>query len=120
MAIHQEPKHLGDVLRVEVSKGWSKDSGTYTQHAQPYDIGTVLSFVGGKYTRYDPAAKDAPAAIAAENVNASSGDTQGVVLARGATVVIDALIWPDGLTDAQKSAAFKRLDERGIVARAAL
>jgi len=120
MSIHTEPKHLGDVLLVEVAKGWSKDRGAYAQHAAPYEVGTVLSFVGGKYVRYEHGQANAPAAIAAERIDASGGDAPGVVIARGATVALDALIWPDGLTDAQKTTAFKRLDERGIIARATL
>jgi len=120
MAIHQEPKHLGDVLLVEVAKGWTKDRGIYAQHAQAYEVGTVLSLIGGKYVRYETGQNGAVAAIAAERVDATAGDAKGVVIARGATVAADALIWPDALTDAQKTTAFKRLDERGIVARAAL
>jgi len=120
MSIHHEPKHLGDVLLVEVASGWTKDRGTYAQHAEPYAIGAVLSFVGGKYVRYEHGQANAPAAIAAEHIDATGGDTPGVVIARGAVVSVDALIWPDGLTDAQKTTAFKRLDDRGIVARAAL
>jgi len=120
MTIYTEPKHLGDVLLVEVASGWTKDRGAYAQHAEPYDIGTVLSLVNGKYQRYDQAQKDAPAAIAAERIDATGGDTPGVVIARGATVAIDALIWPAALTDAQKATAFTRLEARGIVARAPL
>jgi len=120
MTIYTEPKHLGDVLLVEVAKGWTKDRGAYAQHADAYDIGTVLSLVGGKYVRYEHGQANAPAAIAAERVDATSGDTPGVVIARGATVAVDALIWPDALTDAQTTTALKRLDDRGIVARATL
>jgi len=120
MAIHYEPKHLGDVLLVEVARGWTKDRGTYAQHAQIYEVGTVLSFVGGKYVRYDQAQKDAAPAVAAQKVDATAGDAPGVVIARGATVATDGLIWPETITDAQKAAAFKRLEDRGIVARAQL
>jgi len=120
MTIYTEPKHLGDVLLVEVAKGWTKDRGAYAQHAAPYEVGTVLSFVGGKYVRYEHGQANAPAAIAAERIDASSGDTPGVVIARGATVALDALIWPDTLTDAQKATAFNRLEARGIIARATL
>jgi len=120
MAIYQEPKHLGDVLLVEVSKGWTKDRGTFAQHADVYEVGTVLSLVGGKYVRYDPAQNTAHAAVAAERVDATTADKGGVVIARGATVARDALIWPQNLTDAQQATAFKRLDDRGIVARGTL
>jgi len=120
MAIHYEPKHLGDVLLVEVARGWTKDRGAYAQHAEIYEVGTVLSFVGGKYVRYEPGQNSAPAAVAAERVDATAGDAPGVVIARGATVATDGLIWPETITDAQKATAFKRLEDRGIVARTQL
>jgi len=120
MAIYQEPKHLGDVLLVEVARGWTKDRGAYAQHAEIYEVGTVLSFVGGKYVRYEPGQNNVPAAVAAQRVNATAGDAPGVVIARGATVATDGLIWPETITDAQKATAFKRLEDRGIVARATL
>jgi len=120
MAIHQEPKHIGDVLLVEVAKGWTKDRGTYAQHTEPYEVGTVLSVIGGKYQRYETGQNGAQVAVAAERVNATAGDAPGVVIARGASVARDALIWPEGLTDVQRAAGFKRLDSVGIVARATL
>jgi len=120
MAIYQEPKHLGDVLLVEVARGWTKDRATYAQHAEPYEVGTVLSLVGDKYVRYDPAQNNARAGVAAEKVNATAGDTAGVVIARGAVVAEDALIWPAAITDTQKTTALKRLEDRAIVARATL
>jgi len=120
MAIHHEPKHLGDVLLVEVARGWTKDRGVVAQHADVYEVGTVLSLVGDKYVRYDPSQSNARAAIAAERVDATAGDAKGVVIARGALVATDGLIWPEPMTDAQKATAFKRLEDRGIVARATL
>jgi len=120
MAIHQEPKHLGDVLLVEVAKGWTRERGVFAQHAEPYEVGTVLSLISGKYQRYDHSKADAPAAVAAETIDAVAADKTGVVIARGATVATNGLIWPAAITDAQKATAIKRLEERGIVARATL
>jgi len=120
MTIYTEPKHIGDVLLVEVASGWTKDRGVVAQHAEPYEVGTVLSLVGGKYVRYEHGQNNAPAAVAAERVDATAGDARGVVIARGATVATDGLIWPENLTDAQKATAFKRLEDRGIIARAQL
>jgi len=80
----------------------------------------VLSLVSGKYQRYDHSKADAPAAVAAENVDATAADKTGVVIARGATVATNGLIWPAAITDPQKTTALKRLEDRGIVARVQL
>jgi len=120
MAIYHEPKHLGDVLLVEVARGWSRDRATFAQQADVVEVGTVLSLVGGKYVRYDPSKTTAPAAVAAERINATAADRPGVVIARGATVAQAALIWPEGFTDEQIATGIKRLTDRGIVARETL
>jgi len=120
MATYTEPKHLGDLLLVEVARGWTRDRAVYAQHDDHYEVGTVLSLVGDKYVRYDPAQNNARAGVAAERVNAAAGDTPGVVIARGAVVAGDALIWPTAITDAQKATALKRLEDRAIVVRATL
>jgi hypothetical protein len=77
----------------------------------------------GKYVQLDPAGTggaEVAAAIGYDAVDASLADKKGVVLARGAVVDVAGLIWPVGITDAQKAAALIELEARGIVTRTAL
>lgn len=122
MTTYQEPKHLGDLLLVEVKPGWTKDSGVFAQSAAVYALGTVLAQAEGKYIAYDPVnAETAPAsAIAAERVDAAAADKSGIVIARGATVAVDELVWPASITDTQRASATATLAALGIVARTQL
>lgn len=119
---YQEPKHIGDLLLVEVKSGWTKDKVPFAKAAAPVPLGTVLAQVDGKYVAYDPAnAETAPAiAIAAETVDSTEAERPSVVIGRGATVAIDELIWPEGITDVQRTAALASLSALGIIARTTL
>jgi len=112
---------LADLLLVEVASGWTKEKGTLT--GGNYKIGTVLAKVTGKYKQLDPAGAGAAKvsfAVLGEDVDASAADKAGVVIPRGAVVDADLLVWPAGITDAQKATALSELEARGVVARAAL
>jgi hypothetical protein len=112
---------LSDLLLVEVCPGWTKERGTLT--GGNYAFGTVLAKVAGKYQQLAPAGAGAAKvsfAVLGEDVDASAADAPGVVIARGAVVDADLLVWPAGITDAQKATALTELEARGIVARSAL
>ncbi|MGO3029531.1 head decoration protein [Pseudomonas helleri] len=122
MPTYTPPKTLGDLLLVEVAPGWTKETGLLLA-GTVYVIGTVLAKVDGKYTALDPVAVgDAEKAVAVlgEAVDATDGDAPGVVIARGAVVDSAELLWPAGITDAEKTIALGELNALGIVARAAL
>jgi hypothetical protein len=122
MATFTLPKDLGDLLLVEVAPGWTKEKATLLAGAD-YPMGTVLTKLEGKYQAIDPAIEDGTAnacAVLAERVDARAADATGVVLARGAVVQINELIWPDALTEPQKTAALDQLNAVGIVARSVL
>lgn len=57
------------------------------------------------------------AAILLETVDASAADKRVVLLSRHAEVVLQSLVWPVGITTAQKNAALAALEAKGIVAR---
>ncbi|MCY1404100.1 hypothetical protein D3C76_857820 [compost metagenome] len=122
MATYTPKKTLGDLLLIEVCPGWTKERGPLAGGAE-YSLGTVLAKVSGKYQALDPAgsgtAKKA-VAVLAEDVDASAGDTPGLLIARGATVALDELVWPAGITDAQKATALDELTAQGIVSCAVL
>jgi hypothetical protein len=122
MATFTQPKHLGDLLLVEVCPGWTKGKGDLLA-GTVYSLGQVLAKVAGKYQVLDPAGEGAAAQAAAvlgETVDASTGDKPGVVIERGAVVDLNELVWPAAITAPQKTTALDELVALGIVARAAL
>ncbi|HHR0444923.1 TPA: head decoration protein [Pseudomonas aeruginosa] len=122
MATYSLPKSLGDLLLVEVAPGWTKEKGTLLGGVA-YAFGQVLAKVNGKYQVLDPAgtgsAKKA-AAVLGEAVDATGGDTPGIVIARGAAVDLSELTWPEGITEPQRAAALEELTALGIVPRTCL
>ncbi|MBK3440792.1 head decoration protein [Pseudomonas lactis] len=122
MSTHTLPKQLGDLLLVEVAPGWTKQKGLLLLGAV-YALGTVLALVDGKYQALDPVGEGAAekaVAVLGEAVDATAADTSGVVIARGAVVDSAELLWPAGITDAEKAIALDQLNALGIVAHAAL
>lgn len=118
MPTFNQPKTLANLLIMEVAPNWTKQRLTFAAGAA-HPMGTVLAIVGGKLQALDPAGAagaEVAYAVAAEAVDASTADTVGLAIARGATLDIDELVWPAGITDAQKAAALSELDGRGIVA----
>lgn len=115
-------KTLGDLLLVEVAPGWTKEKATLLAGTD-YPLGTVLSKLAGKYQALDPAAVDGTekaVAVLGERVDATAADAPGVVIARGATLELNELVWPADITEPQKATALAELNTLGIVARAAL
>ena len=117
--VHTPKKKLGDLLLAEVLPGWTKGAGTLLAGTS-YKLGTVLARVSGKYQALDLAgtgpAKKA-VAVLGEDVDATDADVDsGVIIKRGAVVALDALVWPEGATEAQQATAIDELDSLGIVA----
>ncbi|PMY62086.1 MULTISPECIES: head decoration protein [Pseudomonas] len=122
MATFTQPKDPGDLLLVEVCPGWTKEKATLLGGAN-YSFGQVLAKVSGKYQVLDLAGTGAAkksAAVLIDAVDATAGDQSGLVIARGATVDLAELVWPEGITEVQKATALDELNALGIVARTAL
>lgn len=51
---------------------------------------------------------------------ATATAASAMYIGRGATVALERLLWPDGITDAQKARALSELERRGITAKATL
>jgi len=86
--------------------------------------GTVVALetTSGEYKALDPAAADgtetaAGILFAAVSTDASGGE--GVIIARLAEVIDNLLIWPDGITDEQRTAALNDLAGLDIIPRSA-
>jgi hypothetical protein len=74
----------------------------------------------GKYKEYNPANTDGSqtaVAILYASVDATGGDTEGVVIARHAEVNAEELIWFSGADTNQKSAGLTQLKTHDILAR---
>ena len=74
----------------------------------------------GKYKEYNPANTDGSqtaVAILYASVDATGGDTEGVVIARHAEVNAEELIWFSGADANQKSAGLAQLKTHDIIAR---
>ncbi len=124
MPTYTEPKHLGDVLLVEVKAGWTKQNGLLAATAVALTIGVVLAQkADGELTPIDFAG-EAPlnkaVAVLATNVDESATAQKAVSIKRGATVAKNELIWPAGATDEQIKAALAELEDLGIVAKNAV
>lgn len=114
-----EPKYLEDVLKVEVATNWTKQTGLLAATTVPLVIGVVLARAAtGEYAPIDfsgtGAAKKAVAVLAA-NADISTTQQKTVVIARGATVAKDQLVFPVGATEIQIAGALAELDALGIV-----
>ena len=78
---------------------------------------------GGKVVAWDPApssfdGREDVAGILFDAVNATSADTAGVIVARGAAVMKSALQWAAAITSAQKESAYADMAKQlGIIAR---
>ena len=118
-----EGKHAGGFLVWEVLRDYTRETITIASGAGKLAPGTVLGKIttGGKYTGLAPAATNGSqnaAAILWAGVDASSADAPGVVVLRGPAIVNrHELVWPDGATETQITAATTALAALGIILR---
>ena len=97
-----------EIKKITIASG----AGTLTR-------GTVLGMDSStyKYKQLNPAGTDGTEvarAILAEDVDATSSDVKTIAYFIGKYRLAD-LIWPDGITDAQKKTALLQLQDRGII-----
>jgi hypothetical protein len=118
-----EGKHAGGFLVWEVLRDYTRETITVASGAGKLEPGTVLGKIttGGKYVALTPAATNGSqtaAGILWGSVDATSTDAPGIVVLRGPALVNrHELVWPDGATDAQITAASTALTALGIVLR---
>jgi hypothetical protein len=116
-----ESNTLGDLLKYEAPNLFSRESITVAAGAN-LTLGTVLGRVtaSGKYVILAPAASDGSqtaSAVLLGDAAAASADAKGLILARHGIVADHALVWPGGITNAQKTAAIGQLEAKGILVR---
>ena len=123
MTMLTEGKHAGGFLVWEVLRDYTRETVTIASGAGKLEPGTVLGKItaGGKYTTLAPAATNGSqnaAGILWDAVDASAADAPGVVMLRGPAIVIrHEIIWPEGATEAQITAATSALATIGIILR---
>ncbi len=123
MTMLTEAKHAGGFLVWEVLREYTRDTVTIASGAGKLEPGTVLGKIttGGKFTALAPAATNGSqnaAGILWDAVDASTADAAAVVVLRGPAIVNrHEIIWPDGATEAQITAATTALATIGIILR---
>ena len=123
MTMLTEGKHAGGFLVWEVLRDYTRETVTIASGAGKLEPGTVLGKIttGGKYTTLAPAATNGSqnaAGILWDKVDASAADAPGVIMLRGPAIVNrHEIIWPDGATEAQITAATSALATIGIILR---
>lgn len=121
MPVLNEQNRLGDWLKWEEDNLYSREQVTVAI-GQNLKTGTVVGRItsNGKITQLAPAASDGSenaAGVILADVDASDGDKPGVIIAREAIVSSAGLVWPTGITEAQKTAAIAELKALGIIVR---
>ena len=119
---HYSIKTDSDVVKDEGKNRFSRDTDTLASGSGKVVPGAVLGQVtaSGKFKPLAPGASDGTqiaAAVILQYADATTADQAVVNLKRRAQVVLQALVWPEGITDAQKSAAIAQLKALGIVPR---
>jgi len=123
MTMLTEGKHAGGFLVWEVLRDYTRDTVTIASGAGKLEPGTVLGKIttGGKFTALVPAATNGSqnaVGLLWDAVDASTADAAAVVVLRGPAIVNrHELIWPDGATEAQITAATTALATIGIILR---
>ena len=104
-----------------MAQGWTKQNALLAATTVALSIGTVLSKdATGIYQPIDFAAVDGTedaVAVLATNADISTGQQKTVVIARGATVAKNQLVFPVGATEPQTATALAQLEVLGIVAQ---
>ncbi len=120
----QEPLNLGDLLKYEAPNLYSRDLATVAA-GQSLLLGTVVGRdpATGKLSPIAPSAVDSSAeavGVLATDIDATLIDREDALLiARHAMVASQSLVWPAGITPAQKAAAILQLQARGVLVRTA-
>lgn len=117
-----QPQNLGDLLKYEAPNLYSRDQDTVAA-GQNLSLGTVVSreTATAKLKAIAPTATDGTetaVGVLGNGVDATLIDREDAILiARHAIVARGALVWPTGISAAQKAAALEQLAVRGILAR---
>ena len=117
-----QPQTLGDLLKYEAPNLYSRETDTVAA-GQKLALGTVVGrdTTSSKLKSFDPDATDG-SEIAIGVLAGDVDDTlidrdDALVIARHAIVARGALVWPTGISAAQKAAAIAQLTFLGVLVR---
>ena len=120
--VFNEGLNLGDLLKYEAPNLYSRDQVTVAA-GQVLALGAVVGVItaSSKVKVVDPSASDgsevaAGVLIQAMDANLADRD-DGLIVARHAIVADHALVWPTGITVAEKKSAIAQLKALGILVR---
>jgi hypothetical protein len=120
MAVIEEGKNLGDLLKYEIDRNFCRETVTVAS-GQNLKFGTVVGMKTAtgevkivSIASQETDGSDEVVGIILEDVNATDGAKKAVTISIGAMVAYDSLIFPEGATDAQKKAIIKGLFQRAI------
>lgn len=111
------PKSLSEVLLVEVSRNWCRDTGTLAPTTVDLPIGAVLvKNEDGNFVSYLTAEGDNQAVAMLVTPKSKNTAAQScVVVSRGVKVAASGLAFLADVTDEQKQTAYSQLTALGIV-----
>lgn len=119
-----ETFHAGGFLVSEANGFRSRDQVTFLS-GEDVLAGQVVGKITatGKYVAWDPAASaesdgsTTPVGFAFADVDATAGDTLGVVILRDAEFNTNEIVWPSGAQQSEKTTALATLKTLGLIAR---
>jgi hypothetical protein len=120
--VFTEGLNLGDLLKYEAPNLYSRDQVTVAA-GQVLALGAVVGVItaSSKVKVVDPSATDGSevaAGVLIQAVDANLADRDdGLIVARHAIVADHALVWPTGITVAEKKSAIAQLKALGILVR---
>lgn len=123
-ALHAPDGSVLELFEVATSAGTTvakQVSFVMTEGATPFAVGDgfdiVIAAGSGRYAPLNPDAVDGTqiaAAVAAQDIAASDTAPKGVVIEYVASLESSALVWPAGISDAEKANAIAQLEERFV------
>ena len=117
-----ETNNLGDLLKYEAPNLYSREQLPVAP-GQVLALGALIGIVTstGKAKAVDPSATDGcqfAAGVLLQAVDASDpAPVTGIVVVRHAIVADHALVWPTGITAAEKRAFLQQLQNLGVLVR---
>jgi hypothetical protein len=117
--VFHEQIYLGDLLKFEEENRFSRDTITVAA-GQNLKLGTVLGMLNGKVVALDPTATDGSekaVGVLMTDVDATAANTDAVMVSRNVLLAEPYVIWPVGLTSAQKVTAVAELNRLGVILR---
>jgi hypothetical protein len=116
-----EGLHPGSFILRESEGTLSRDNATISG-GTVVQTGQVLGQITatGSFVPWNPAANDGSqnaCALPVYKYDVVAGDVKGVILARNCSVIADQIVWPVGVSPADKAAAIAALKKLNILVR---